>query len=265
MMKKTMKLCTKCKILKLEEEFSRRSLYRNRLMCWCKKCHNEYSSARWKIHKLENKIPSHLDNARRNLLFGIKKCSKCGIKKILNKFYVNKKVADGRSSQCKKCSSIYKKKYLKNPEAKKLNDNNARRWWKAHPEEKRAKRNYFNKKRNDTLKGNLGNRMSKAINRVLINGKSGQHWESFVDYTVEELKKHLEKRFLPGMSWKNRNLWHIDHKIPIAVFNFEKPEDIDFKKCWALKNIRPLWAIENTKKGAKLNKPFQPSLRLALK
>ena len=67
------------------------------------------------------------------------------------------------------------------------------------------------------------------------------------------------------MTWDNYGkVWHIDHKIPLAVFNYTRPEDIDFKLCWSLKNIAPLGAIENMKKGAKIEKPFQPSLCVGL-
>jgi hypothetical protein len=62
-------------------------------------------------------------------------------------------------------------------------------------------------------------------------------------------------------SW-SRAGWHINHVIPISAFNFSSPEDIDFKKCWALKNLRPLWAKDNFSKNARLDKPFQPSLAL---
>lgn len=55
---------------------------------------------------------------------------------------------------------------------------------------------------------------------------------------------------------------HIDHKIPLSAHNFTKPEHSDFKKAWALKNLQPMWAIDNMKKGAKLKKHFQPSLLL---
>ncbi|GAG78004.1 unnamed protein product, partial [marine sediment metagenome] len=55
---------------------------------------------------------------------------------------------------------------------------------------------------------------------------------------------------------------HIDHKIPVSVFNFSKAEHMDFKKCWALKNLQPLWAIDNQTKNAKLKRPFQPSLQI---
>lgn len=46
--------------------------------------------------------------------------------------------------------------------------------------------------------------------------------------------------------------WHIDHKLPVASFNFDSPEHLDFKKCWALENLQPLWAKENISKGAKV-------------
>jgi hypothetical protein len=64
------------------------------------------------------------------------------------------------------------------------------------------------------------------------------------------------------MSWENYGKWHIDHRIPIDAFNFTCPEDIDFTQCWALRNLRPLWAVDNIKKSNKLEKPFQPSLLL---
>jgi len=48
------------------------------------------------------------------------------------------------------------------------------------------------------------------------------------------------------------------------VFNFSSPDDLDFKRCWDLKNLRPMWGTDNIKKGAKLSKPFQPALAIAV-
>lgn len=96
-------------------------------------------------------------------------------------------------------------------------------------------------------------------------GKCGRHWESLVGYTVDQLKQHLEKWFDQFMTWGNYGTyWHIDHIIPIAAFNFETPEDVDFKRCWALKNLRPLEAKENIRKSDKVEKPFQPSLLIGI-
>jgi hypothetical protein len=45
---------------------------------------------------------------------------------------------------------------------------------------------------------------------------------------------------------------HIDHKRPIASFNFNSYKDKEFKECWALNNLQPLWAEENLSKGNKI-------------
>jgi 5-methylcytosine-specific restriction endonuclease McrA len=62
------------------------------------------------------------------------------------------------------------------------------------------------------------------------------------------------------MTWKNYGKeWQIDHIIPISAFNFTSFKHIDFKKCWSLRNLRPLWSQENNSKSNKLDKSFQPS------
>lgn len=43
-----------------------------------------------------------------------------------------------------------------------------------------------------------------------------------------------------------------DHARPIASFNFNSPDDKEFKDCWALSNLRPLEAKENMSKGSRI-------------
>ena len=45
--------------------------------------------------------------------------------------------------------------------------------------------------------------------------------------------------------------WVVDHKISRKSFNYNKPEDIDFQRCWALGNLQPLTKEDNLKKGSK--------------
>src|SRR3546814_3330220 len=52
--------------------------------------------------------------------------------------------------------------------------------------------------------------------RSLGDGKNGRSWEILVGYTVADLMAHLERQFLPGMSWDNRGEWHIDHIRPLC-------------------------------------------------
>ena len=105
----------------------------------------------------------------------------------------------------------------------------------------------------------LRKNISKQIHRALTDKKRGLSWELLVGYTVNDLRRSLENQFQPGMTWDNYGDWHIDHKIPHSAFNYISHEDIDFRKCWEISNLQPMWAKNNLIKGAKLEKPFQPS------
>ena len=72
---------------------------------------------------------------------------------------------------------------------------------------------------------------------------------SILGYSPADLKNHLESKFLPGMSWEARSLWHIDHIKPISAFIAEGITDP--KIINALTNLQPLWAKDNLAKGAK--------------
>lgn len=69
-----------------------------------------------------------------------------------------------------------------------------------------------------------------------------------VGCTAAELKKHIELQFLPGMSWANRESWHIDHIVPLSS---AKTEDELLALCH-FTNLRPLWAKENQKKSSQM-------------
>lgn len=172
----------------------------------------------------------------------MKKCSKCGIKKPLNDFFLCKRTKSGRYPSCKSCESERSRRWHeKNTEkireyARKARQKDpekhreiSRNYSKMHPEKCREIKRRRDKRLRSDPKHRLNCRMKNAIAVSLKGNKNGRSWVSLVGYTIEELKKHLEKQFLLGMSWDNRGDWHIDHKIPISAFNFNKPEDIDFK------------------------------------
>jgi len=133
----------------------------------------------------------------------------------------------------------------------------------AHRAEKRAYRK--DRQRTDP-KYRINKCMSGSMGLSLNGQKNGNHWEALVDYTLDDLMSHLEQLFEPGMTFENHGQgagkWNIDHKIPIAAFNFEQSTDFDFKLCWALSNLQPMWAIDNLKKSDRLEQPFQASLMM---
>ena len=68
--------------------------------------------------------------------------------------------------------------------------------------------------------------------------------------TASELVKYLESKFLPGMSWENRKLWHMDHIRPLASFDLSDVEQQHV--AFHYTNVQPLWAIDNFRKGARV-------------
>lgn len=103
-------------------------------------------------------------------------------------------------------------------------------------------------RRSHSVKQRINESMGAMIYLALKTKKNGHKWEDLVGYTLEELMPYLENQFKEGMSWDNKGQWHIDHIIPRSHFHFNSPEDIDFRRCWALNNLQPLWAEDNLKK-----------------
>lgn len=94
--------------------------------------------------------------------------------------------------------------------------------------------------------------------------KRNNSWLTLMGYSIDDLKNHIEDKFCDGMTWEAllEGRIHIDHKIPVVAFNFTSVTDVDFKRCFALSNLQPLWAIDNLKKSKKMDGPFQPMLQL---
>lgn len=93
-------------------------------------------------------------------------------------------------------------------------------------------------------------RMASAVHQALRDRKNGRKWEDLVGYTCVDLTRHLERQFQPGMTWDNMGEWHIDHIVPKSSFEYTDETDPEFKACWAMTNLRPLWKDDNQTKHA---------------
>jgi len=177
---------------------------------------------------------------------GYKKCSQCGKIKLFSEYGKCKGFKNEIRPYCKKC---HKKK-------------------RSTPEVKAARAKKQRCRRREDLRFQLDEAMSSAIRKALAGQKNGYKWETLVHYSLDDLMKHLEKQFLKNMNWNNhgkeKGQWSIDHIIPKSRFNYEKATDIDFQRCWALENLKPMWHSKNIAKSNKIKKPFQPCLKIEI-
>lgn len=97
-----------------------------------------------------------------------------------------------------------------------------------------------------------GRWISNYIRSAIVRNGSSPTVLNLLGYSIAELRQHLENQFTDGMNWDEfmEGNIHIDHIIPMAAFNM-RCED-DFKRCWALSNLQPLWASDNIAKGARM-------------
>jgi len=231
------KQCSKCKKIKPLNEFYKLRTGKYGVRADCKVCNRK---SRKEYHK------NHLTQKREYRKNNIER-----INKNLKEYYRN---------NLEKYKEYYKKNRIKiielavirrknNPE--KVNKYN-KGYRKNHPEKVKefSLRGY--RKRRLNIKFKLSDLISNLIRQSLKNGKDGWHWETLVGFTLQDLIKHLEGQFKPGMNWSNYGKWHIDHRKPISSFKFNSYKDLEFKQCWALDNLQPLWALENLSKGNKV-------------
>ena len=106
------------------------------------------------------------------------------------------------------------------------------------------------------IKMNLRRRM----NTVLKKWTKASSTTKLVGCSWEELRSHIESKFVDGMSWDNygRFGWHLDHIEPCSKFDFSKIEDQ--KKCFHYTNLQPLWWKDNIAKADKSMEEFLESL-----
>lgn len=107
------------------------------------------------------------------------------------------------------------------------------------------------RKRKDWVLCRLSARMQQGIRRVMTGIRRKDNVWKYLDFTPDELRERFTSLFYNSMSWDNMDGWHIDHIRPVSSFNFTSTDCEDFKKCWALENLQPLWAADNLSKGNK--------------
>lgn len=94
--------------------------------------------------------------------------------------------------------------------------------------------------------------MRSMLVRVLkrANKRKDASCVRLLGYNQHQLRSHIERQFVKGMGWHNRDRWHIDHIVPVA--EFMRKGETDPAVVNALSNLQPLWAGDNMRKSDRL-------------
>ena len=63
-------------------------------------------------------------------------------------------------------------------------------------------------------------------------------------------KSYLEAQFQQGMTWDNRDAWHIDHILPVSSLDLSGIENQQI--VFNYQNTRPMWKSQNAARGNRL-------------
>jgi len=214
----------------------------------CKRCNRQEQSKRYYI-KNKEKIKAKRREAYKKNPEKTKKA---------NKIYI-----DNNKEKVKKSLHSY---YERNKE--KLLEYHKK--YREKNKDKRTKqRKKYEQKRRKNAEFKLRKAVSNAVYCAILRG-GGVKGGSILDnlpYSIIELKKHIESQFEPWMNWENWGVynpetwddnddstwtWHIDHIVPQCNFPYSSMEDNNFKKCWALSNLRPYSAKHNVKETRRI-------------
>ena len=207
-----------------------------------------------------------------------KACVRCKAEKVLSQYFKDKNTKDGFARNCKECfKEMHRKWYVKNKEkkiaylkernsnlsedeklkAKQTNDKYyqdnrdkilaKRKGWTQREEVREQIRDYQNEKRKKDVLYALAQNIRGSIGRALKLNKYSKKSRTYkiLGCSFDELKVHLEKRFVGEMSWVNRGDWHIDHIIPSS--SAKKEAELIALNYYI--NLQPMWKSENLSKG----------------
>lgn len=238
----SLKKCSMCKTKKKMTDFHLDKKSKDGHVTRCKPCVKEYGRNRYLLNRddiISNTKEWRLKNKDR-------------YKGILSNWYKKNKTRHRENCILWQENNIEKEKeyqieYAKNHSAKKVKM--AKKWKHDNPEKTKISARKTNHKKRMNPKQKIRDNVGSLMRMSLKNGKGNIAWEKLVDFTFDDFINRFESLFEPGMSFDNHGKWHIDHIIPVSYFDFSSVTDKGFKDCWSLKNLQPLWARDNLKKG----------------
>lgn len=228
------KVCSCCKHEKSISLYNKDARSPDMLCCYCRECSQEKAKSNYKKHR-EKRLLSVLEYYNKNKI-------KINEEKALRRM---ENIEEIRNREIQ-----YEREYRKKYRYKIIDKQRKYRSKNKDKVNKYYRERY--KKPNVKIEMLLRNRIRIAVTSQNI----GKYYKSveILGCSVDECRKYLESKFLPGMTWDNHGFgegrWHIDHIIPCASFDLAKPEEQ--LKCFHYTNLQPLWHNENLSKSDKI-------------
>lgn len=231
-----LKRCSRCKEHKPRNEFYKNSTTKDGFGYYCKPC----EAARVGIKSIDRNLKHAVLREQ-----GKKRCRRCEAVKDFGEFYKNPQQLDGRELYCKEC--------LRGDKRRK---DNAKEYYQKNKKTLQQKHNAYRMKRYYSDPAyRLGMIVSKRIRRSLKDrrGSKNDKYFSALGYTPEDLVRHIESQWEEGWNWDNYGeVWVVDHIYPHSKLPYDSLTHPNYKKAWALSNLRPLCIKENMSKGSKV-------------
>jgi hypothetical protein len=270
--------CSKCKVVKSTDCFSKNKTKKSGFSSLCKECF-KLTNTKWKEANLE--IVKTKSSARSKAKYGellttnFKVCTSCNV----NKDYSNYVAIDGnvnlanRRDICKSCESLKYQDQMITSKTKhcpscdqtldksKFSSDSSRvdglygichvcksasdkKYKSTHPEKVKE----LNTKRMQTPQYKKAHDLRNKIITII---KGGTTRANYVGITCDEFRNWIAFQFDEHMNWTNHGIyWEIDHVVPCASFDLTNV--VEANKCFNWTNLRPVVVNENNSKGSKI-------------
>jgi hypothetical protein len=151
--------------------------------------------------------------------------------------------------KCKNCEKKYGRNYRKSvigaTKAKIWSLNNKETHKKLQSDWAKNNRQHLNNKYNTRYHNDFQFKVRKLCHKHLINNlNKNSSTMKYFSCDIELFTKWLEYCFTDEMNMNNHgSYWHLDHVIPISLFDLTKPEEVYL--CFHYLNYMPLKAKDN--------------------
>ena len=240
------KKCPSCNEEKGYAEFFRDKSRKDGHGIYCKPCKSTKQGRKnFGKHKRAEELSSQ----------GKQCCRACKAVKNLSEYHKDKSRSYGHGYVCKQCTRDDKKK-----------KDYAKKYYQDNKSVKRIyQREYLRNRRAEEptyrLYKNVRARVRQSLkefgehkkNKAKTNKEYYNKYFSVLNYSPEDLVEHIERQWIEGWDWNNYGeVWVVDHIYPHSKLPYDSIEHPNYKKAWALRNLRPLSKEDNSSKSDKV-------------